>query len=142
MAARVEATRRFLEAHAEPTDTLLAVVDELFAPNLVTHGDALAQKPVVHGTKTLKEELSAFKRAFPDATVTIHKVFGQGDKVMARMEIAGTHMDVFHGVPATNKKMSWTASSIMRFNDDDKVAERWAIQDQLGILVQLGRISL
>jgi predicted ester cyclase len=42
------------------------------------------------------------------------------------------------GAPATDKKITWTASSIIRFNDEGKMVERWAMQDQLTVRQQVG----
>jgi hypothetical protein len=36
--------------------------------------------------------------------------------------------------------MTWTASSIIRFNSAGKMVERWVIEDELGVMQQLGRV--
>ena len=61
---------------------------------------------------------------------------------MTRVQLTGTHEREWMGVPATHKKMTWTATQILRFNDAGKAVERWVIEDQLGMLQQLGRVSL
>jgi hypothetical protein len=45
------------------------------------------------------------------------------------------------GVAPTNAEMTWTSSSITRFNEAGKMAERWVIEDELAMLEQLGIIK-
>ena len=59
---------------------------------------------------------------------------------MVHVQINGTHENEWMGVPGTHQKMTWTATSIIRFNAEGKMAERWVIEDQLGLLQQLGRV--
>jgi predicted ester cyclase len=141
-AANINATREFFEALSDEPDKIVKLIDELFSSELVTHGDALFPQPVAHGTEGLKQGLGGFKAAFPDVTATVQQIFGDGNKVMTRVQLSGTHEREWMGVPATHKKMTWTATQILRFNDAGKAVERWVIEDQLGMLQQLGRVSL
>ena len=81
-----------------------------------------------------------FKAAFPDVTATIQQVFAEGSKVMVHVLINGTHEGEWMGMAATHQTMTWTASSIIRFNSASKMVERWVIEDEGGVLQQLGRI--
>lgn len=116
----------------------MAVVDEVMTPEFVTHGDAMF--PFVRGTGPLKMGIGAFKKAFPDARLAVEQIFGEGDKVIARVQVSGTHTGEWLGVAATNAAMTWTSSSITRFNDEGKMAERWVIEDELAMLQQLGLV--
>ena len=125
--------RRFFQAANENDfDTF----DEIMVPDFITHGDALF--PFVRGSAILKTALPAFKAAFPDAKITPEVMFADGDKVVAHVNVTGTHQGKWLGVEATGKKMKWTASTIIRFNDDGRMAERWVIEDELGVVEQLG----
>ncbi len=140
-AANMDAMRRLFEGFSSPdVDFLRRTVDELMVPEFITHGDALF--PLVHGREALKQAIPAFKAAFPDATATIQQIFAEGNKVMVRVETSGTHENEWMGAPGSHKKMTWTATSITRFNDDGKMAERWVIEDEVGLLTQLGVLSL
>ena len=141
-AANISATREFFEALSDEPDRIVKLIDELFSSELVTHGDALFPQPVAHGIEGMKQGLAGFKDAFPDVTATVRQIFGDENKVMTRVELAGTQEKEWMGVPATHKKMTWTATQILRFNDAGKAVERWVIEDQLGMLQQLGRVSL
>ncbi|MGH8930678.1 MAG: ester cyclase [Egibacteraceae bacterium] len=142
IATNVSAVRRFFEALSADADVLLKAIDDLFAPELVTHGDTLFPQPVAHGTEGLKQGLAGFKAAFPDVTATVQQIIGEGNKVMSHLQLVGTHEAEWMGVPATHQQMTWTATQIVRFNDEGKAVERWVIDDQLAMLQQLGRVSL
>lgn len=135
----ISAVRRLFEALSSSDPNVLpAAIGELMVPEFVTHGDALF--PFVRGRDALKQAIPRFKAAFPDAMATIQQIFAEGNKVMAHVQINGTHENEWMGVPGTHKKMTWTATSITRFNNQGKMVERWVIEDQLGMLQQLGRV--
>jgi predicted ester cyclase len=115
----------------------MSVIDELMIPEFVTHGDALF--PFVRGTDALKRGIGAFKTAFPDATLTVQHIFAEGDKVVARVTVRGTHAKEWLGAPPSGKQLTWTASSITRFANS-KMVERWVIEDELGMMEQLGLV--
>lgn len=139
-AANIAATRRLFEAlSSRDPEVLPTAIDELMIPEFVTHGDALF--PLVYGRDALRQAIPRFKAAFPDATATIQQIFAEGSKVMVHVRVNGTHEGDWMGVPATHQPMTWTASSIIRFNSAGKMVERWVIEDELGVLQQLGRVS-
>jgi predicted ester cyclase len=105
-------------------------------PDFITHGDI--RFPFVRGRDGLKAAIPPFRAAFPDWVVTPEVIFADGDRVVAHIKCIGTHEGPWLGVEATHKKLTWTASTIIRFNEEGKMAERWAIEDELGIMEQLG----
>ncbi len=118
----------------------LAVCDELMVPTFVTHGDTMF--PYVRGTEGLKRGIGFFKKCFPDAKLNTEKLFAEGDKVVAHVTVTATHSGgEWLGVKPTNKKMSWTSTSITRFDNNGKMAERWVIEDELGQQKQLGLVK-
>jgi steroid delta-isomerase-like uncharacterized protein len=112
----------------------LAVVDELFAPNYVSHAFPPNFPPNQDG---LKQFVGAFRSAFPDLKWTLHDVVGEGETVVARFTGAATHRGEFMGIPATGKSFSVMGFLQARFADG-KWAEDWVSWDQLGMLQQLG----
>lgn len=78
--------------------------------------------------------------AFSDLSVTIEDLFGEGDRVVARLTISGVHTGELAGAAATNERITWTSIRIYRFAGG-KVAESWAMQDRLGLLTQLGLVQ-
>jgi predicted ester cyclase len=79
------------------------------------------------------------RAAFPDAQFTIEDMIGEGDKLVDRYTISGTHSRPFLGIPATGRQIHLAGISIVRISAG-KIAERWAVTDQLGLLQQLGAL--
>lgn len=85
------------------------------------------------------DHLQQFFTAFPDSQVTILDLFGEGDKVLGRLRINGTHKGPFAGQPPTGKKVQFDSFRIYRIIDG-KIIETWAMQDRMGLMEQLGLI--
>jgi predicted ester cyclase len=110
--------------------------DNYMIEKFVTHGDALF--PFFMGRDGMKGGVGFFKKAFPDARLHLEQIFGEGDRVVAHVRVTGTQELEWLGVPASGQQYTWTASTIIRFNPDGMMAERWVIEDELGMMQQLG----
>jgi predicted ester cyclase len=86
------------------------------------------------------EHLEQFFTAFPDVHTNILDIFGEGDKVIARLDINGTNTGSFAGQPPTGKKVNFHSFRIYRIVDN-KIVESWAMQDRLGLMEQLGFVQ-
>jgi len=114
----------------------LAVVDELFAADYVSHA---AGGQEVRGPEGVKQFLSMYDSAFPDMRETIEDMVAEGDKVVARVTMTGTHQGEFMGMAATGKQVTVTGIAILRIVGG-KVVEEWREDDRLGVMQQLGVI--
>jgi predicted ester cyclase len=96
----------------------------------------------VHGDKAQDgaDHLQQFFTAFPDSQVTVLDLFGEDDKVVARLRINATHKGPFAGQPPTGKKVQFDSIRIYRIIDG-KIVDTWAMQDRLGLMEQLGFIQ-
>jgi predicted ester cyclase len=65
----------------------------------------------------------------------------EGDKVAVRATFKATHKGPFMGVPPTGKEISSEGMLIFCIADN-KIVEHWSISDQLGLMQELGVISL
>jgi predicted ester cyclase len=75
--------------------------------------------------------------AFPDAKVLFDHWVVEGDTYAAHFRLEGTHRGEFMGIPPTNRHVSVSGITIMRF-DGDQVVERWSEMNYLGLLQALG----
>jgi steroid delta-isomerase-like uncharacterized protein len=114
------------------------VVDELMAHDFVHHGDALF--PYIGGSDAIKAGVMGVKNAYPDGHTDVVDMVGEGDVVVARLEWHGTHLGPFMGAQPSGQVHHWAGISTYRFNDDGKIIERWANQDVMGQLQDLGLI--
>ena len=114
----------------------LAVIDELIDPNMIEHSPTPGQEPGLEGLKKLVTE---FRTAFPDLRSTVEDLIAEGDKVAGRMTTSGTHQGEFMGIPATNKRVTFSEIHIVRIANG-KAVEHWGNSDDLGMMQQLGAI--
>ena len=64
-------------------------------------------------------------------------IIAEGDKVVARVTMTGTHTGDFWGVPPTGRKVNLTAIYIVRIADG-KIVEHWGEEDGMKVFRQLG----
>jgi predicted ester cyclase len=86
------------------------------------------------------ERLRMFRVAFPDLEKTTEYMLADGDMVVDRVLVRGTHQGDFMGSPATGKSVTISEMHIARVADG-KIVERWGEWDQLALLQQVGAIS-
>jgi steroid delta-isomerase-like uncharacterized protein len=115
----------------------LEVIDEVIADNSIDHGELRPGMPA--GKEGVKLLVTSLRSAFPDFKVTIDRQVAEGDFVVQHVHTTGTMKGEFAGMPPSGKAATWEAIHITRINDG-KIVEHWVVQDQLGMLQQLGFI--
>ncbi len=122
----------------------LAVVDELMAPDYAGHHALVANQPP--NRDLYKQFIIRTRTAFPDMRATIEDQVAEGDLVVTRWSVQGTHQGMFWGHSPTGKQMSVTGIIIERIVNG-KAVEGWMEMDtmnqmqQLGVMPQLGAPS-
>lgn len=115
----------------------LDAAGRLFTADYVDHDPSRAGLPT--GPEGVKQAWSMMRAAFPDLHFTIEDMIAEGDKVVARFTMSGTHQGEFMGIAATGNRITITGIDIARF-ENGKGVEHWANQDDLGMMQQLGVI--
>ena len=110
--------------------------DEFFAAEYVWHN---VSGPDVHGSEGMRQHVAMVRNAFPDIHITADDMIGEGDKVVTRWTIVGTHTGEFVGIPPTDVQVTFTGILISRLAGG-KIVEDWENSDVLGLLQQLGVI--
>ena len=87
----------------------------------------------------MKQLFTMLHEAFPDLHPTIHDQIGEGDKVVTRKTLHGTHQGELIGIPPTGKQVAIEVIDILRV-EDGKLVDHWAVVDQLGLMQQIGAI--
>ncbi|MBA3386820.1 MAG: ester cyclase [Chthoniobacterales bacterium] len=115
----------------------LAALDELVADEFLEHLPFPGQGP---GRAGLKDAISAFVSAFPDLHWTIDEQIAEGEKVVSRFTMTGTHRGEFLGIPATDRpiKVWGVVIDVVR---DGRFAESRIIMDSLSLMQQLGAFA-
>ena len=110
-----------------------SVAADFLAPDVKTHNGFPDQEPGLMG---FVSALKAFHGAFPDIRAKVTHAVAEGDMVVGRFEVTGTHRGAFLGMPATGRKVHYEEIAIVRLADG-KIAEHWSVADALAILQQL-----
>ena len=111
----------------------LALLDKFVAPGYVEHSEGF------QGVEPFRQQVAAFRAAFPDLRVTIEDVLTDGDRFASRTTVTGTHTGDLMGMPATGRRISVEAVDIGRVHDG-QAAERWGGLNMYALLTQLGVI--
>ncbi|GIF47774.1 hypothetical protein Afe04nite_23130 [Asanoa ferruginea] len=109
-------------------------IDEVVDPDVIFH----APVPMgVGGQEAMKRVWTVLLRAFPDVHVSTEDVIVEGDKVVYRQTVTGTHQGEYRGIPATGRHVEYDEIFIVRFADG-RIVEIWGVVDVLAQLRQLG----
>ena len=115
------------------------VIDELVSADYVHHIPDVLNKVMVY-QDFRKRELQ-ISGAFPDLPRTIEDMIAEGDKVVTRSVMKGTHSGNLPNIPATDKKIDVDSVVINRIKDG-KIVEGWESYDSLGMYLQLEVIHM
>ena len=111
---------------------------QLLSPDFVSHFAGLPQP--LNRDQYIQVNQAA-KSAFSDLYRTVDDLIAEADKVVLRITARGTHTGVYQGIPATGKITKITGIAIRRILGG-KIVEEWVINDQLGLMQQLGIFNM
>ena len=95
-----------------------------FPPNLPTNKEGF------------KQFIYLLWKAFPDIKITFEDIIIEGNKVVCRYNLAGTHKGEFMDLQPTNKQFRVNGMTVFSFRDA-KVIERWNLVDMMSLMEQL-----
>ena len=130
-------SRRFTEGmNTNDAEVISRTIDELVEP------DAVIRTPLpldLTGAAALKEVFTRLHRAYPDLHVAAEDVIAEGDKVVSRNVVTGTHKGEYMGIQPTGKHVTYNEIFIFRCVNG-RIAETWGVVDVLSQLRQIGAI--
>ncbi|ALN71889.1 ester cyclase [Aureimonas sp. AU20] len=91
----------------------------------------------VRGPDGVKQLADALHPGIPDMELPIEDVIAEGEKVLVRLRVKGTHGGELMGLAATGRPIDIGVLDLFEFKDG-KLVEHWALLDNLGLLKQLG----
>ncbi len=114
----------------------MELVAELCAADVVNHAAAPGRQ---HGTENLRAVLEFSRTAQPDQSWVEQHIVGDGDLVVVYGRRQGTwQASSFGGLDTpANVPVSVELAHMFRL-EDGKIAEHWAVRDDLGMMQQLG----
>ena len=109
------------------------------APGFRRHDPGLPFEVV--GPAGIKRLAEALLPGIPDLRLPIEDVVAEGDKVLVRLRVQGTHGGELMGIPATGRPIDIGVLDLFMIRDA-KLVEHWALLDNLGLLRQVGVTSI
>ena len=107
---------------------------EWFAPDYVAHISG-SSGPMDYEAN--KQMAGTFYMAFPDLRHIVEDQIAEGDKVVTRVTLRGTHKGDFQGIAPTGKQITMGAIVIQRISGG-RIAEELINVDAMGLMHQLG----
>ena len=114
------------------------VWNELLATNVVHHFNS-SPEPIV-GLEANKAFNITLFQGFPDIKQTIEDIISEGDKVMYRTTLKGTHTGEFLDIPPTGNSAKINDFTLLRITNG-QIIEWWYECNLLELMRQLGLIS-
>ena len=112
------------------------LLEEYYPPDFVWH----EPDQDIRGYEQAKQFVTSYFTAIPDITITIEDVLAEGDQVVTRWTIRGTHQgETEEFGPPTGKQMGLEGITIHRI-EDGNIVEEWERYDNLSVLQQLGLV--
>jgi len=108
---------------------------EVVAPEYVYYMPSGSTKPL--SREETIEMGKMVHNGFPDVTFNIVEMFADGDIVVSRYIMKGTHLGEIQGIPPTGNKMEISGIMINRI-ENGKVVEDREEADMLGLMQQIG----
>jgi len=111
----------------------LALLDKFVAPDYVEHSEGF------RGVEPFKQQIAAFRAAFPDLLVSVDDLLIDGDRFASRTTVTGTHTGDLMGMPATGRHISVEAVDLGHI-ENGQAKDRWGGLNMYSMLIQLGVI--
>jgi steroid delta-isomerase-like uncharacterized protein len=97
---------------------------ELYADDFRDHVNALEFR----GQEGIAQSVAMYRAMFPDLRIDVVDQVADGDRVVSRWILHGTHR---------GRRVTLPGITISRF-ENGKIAEDWTVSDNLGLLRQIG----
>jgi predicted ester cyclase len=97
---------------------------ELYAPDFVDHVNALE----FHGQAGIARSVAMYRALFPDLRIEVVDQISEGDQVVSRWTLYGTHR---------GRRVTLPGITISRF-ENGQIAEDWTVSDNLTLIRRVG----
>ena len=108
-------------------------MDRYYAPDYIHHD---ASRPDVSTLANYKQWAHDLLAGLSQLHVAIDDLIAEEGKAVKRWTATGVHANVFAGIAATGRKVSFSGVSTYRLNDN-KIVESWYLYDLFSLLQQL-----
>jgi steroid delta-isomerase-like uncharacterized protein len=134
----IESNKRLVAKHV---DRFNARDVDGFAATFAEDARNHAAIPEAQGRAGARRIMEKLLRAFPDMQMKVEDMVAEGDRVVCRLTVTGTHDGPLEftrmPLPPTGKPFRTGHIHVFRV-DAGQIVERWAERDDIGMLQQLG----
>jgi steroid delta-isomerase-like uncharacterized protein len=127
--------QRYFALWNDPDLSKLDELADIATPDIVDHAAGPDEQSGLAG---LRDTFVRWRSAFPDFVATIDDQIAEGDKVVTRWTLRGTHLGDYLGIAPTGRPVSMPAVSIDRIANG-RITDEWYFADHLALLRQLER---
>lgn len=117
-----------------------AMLDEHVTTDFVEHEQIPGAPSGLSGRETARQGLETIQDAISGLRFNVEDLIEEGDRVVARLTITGTHSGEFMGIPASGNEIAVSAVDIFQMRDG-KVAAHWGVTDSAAMLMQMGAME-
>ena len=103
-------------------------VDEMVSPDFIGHLDGGKTRDI----ETLRHDIRMYQGGLGELHEVVEDLIAEGDKVVGRYTLYGTHTGDFYGVKPTGRKVKVSGIDIFRI-EDGKIAEFWHFGDAIDL---------
>src|SRR4029079_12389558 len=115
------------------SDWNMSLVDEVVSPRFISHDWPTGSPKGPEGFRAFYSEI---RNALPDGRYAVDDLISEGDKVVVRWRLLGTHLGEFRGIAPTGRAIVLKGIAIYRV-DGGTLMERWVVTDLHGLLEEL-----
>ena len=110
-------------------DWNMALADEVVSPRFASHD----WPEGATGPQAFRKYYAALRAAVPDARYEVDDLIAEGDRVVVRWRLLGTHEGDFRGIAPTGHAIELKGIAIYRVNEG-RLMERWVVSDLYDML--------
>ena len=114
-------------------DWNMTLVDEVVSPQFISHDWPEGGRT---GPQAFRDYYSAIRSAVPNARYEVDDLIAEGDRVVVRWRLLGTHKGNFRGIPPTGRAIVLRGIAIYRV-EGGKLMQRWVVSDLHGLLEEI-----
>ena len=111
-------------------------IDKYMAPDAIGHGLTDAEGNDMRGPAAFKPFVAKFKEAFPDLQIEVCETVSEGDLIVARCVVRGTHAGEGLCMAPTQRPIEIGGMSMVRVRDG-QIVEGWNNFDFQALFAQL-----
>ena len=111
----------------------LSIIDELLSEDVIIHGVFGDHQ----GRDNIRNVMAGQGATFSDWHVTVNDQIAEGDRVVSRLTVGGTHVGAMMGIEPTGRVVEFTTVFIDRLVDG-VIVEGWHSPDYYSLFRQLG----